>query len=99
MHRRYGHNRNFVESQFSEEEKFAAYLHLLGDYTLHILPEVLGASLDAIRNGEIEPPYFEDCESGWGWDVDDSIKKRIQDQWSSSLVQALKAPRKTIRKH
>ena len=97
MHRRFGHNRAFINAHFSGDEKLAAYIHLLGDYILHILPDVIEYTIGSIKKGDVESPFFEEYDGKSRWDITDEVKQWLQNQWGLTLVEALKLPRKKDR--
>jgi hypothetical protein len=76
------------------EEKLAAFMHLLGDYALDIMPEVLGLVLGRIRKGELEPPYYVETRNGAGWDLDAATINTLRKEWSQALVRTLKSARR-----
>jgi len=80
-HREYGHNKDFIEKKFkTRKARNFAHTHLLGDFYLDIVREVIAKlSLQCSKN-LIEPPYYEKVEDGkWGWDVNKlAIDRLIQ---------------------
>jgi len=70
-HREYGHNRDFILEEFkTQKERNFAHRHLLGDFCLDIVREVIAKLGLQCSENLIEPPYYEKLQDDkWGWDV------------------------------
>lgn len=91
-HRQRGHSKEFIMSEFTERERRAAFIHLLGDCVLDRLYNAFEPVLTKIDNGEIEPPYFSRGHgtSKWLWNIDETAINKMMKRWGEIYVETLK---------
>lgn len=91
-HREYGHNREFILKKFkTQKTRNFAHTHLLGDFYLDIVREVIAKLRSQCSKGTIEPPYYEKLQNGkWGWDVNELAVEQLTQNCFKAFRTALK---------
>lgn len=90
-HRKYGHNEKFIKQKFKGRNKSAANIHLLGDFALDILPDVLDYVLKNIKKNKIKLPCYLPFENNQSsWDVTENAIREMTKKWGKVFINTLK---------